>query len=93
MEQLKQSDALIYEAIRGEIDRENYKLELIASENFVSVAVLEALGCVMTNKYAEGYPGHLLRFLYTDKQEPKSSVYCLQTIVSKPPYRLVWQFV
>ena len=58
MEQLKQSDALIYEAIRGEIDRENYQLELIASENFVSVAVLEALGCVMTNKYAEGYPGH-----------------------------------
>ena len=58
MEKLKQSDALIYEAIRGEIDRENYKLELIASENFVSVAVLEALGCVMTNKYAEGYPGH-----------------------------------
>lgn len=49
---------MIYEAIRGEIDRENFKLELIASENFVSRAVLEALGCLMTNKYAEGYPGH-----------------------------------
>ncbi len=58
MNRLKQFDASIYEAIRGEIDRENYKLELIASENFVSKAVLEALGCVMTNKYAEGYPGH-----------------------------------
>ena len=58
MNRLKQFDASIYEAIRGEIDRENYKLELIASENFVSNAVLEALGCVMTNKYAEGYPGH-----------------------------------
>ena len=57
MNRLKQFDASIYEAIRGEIDRENYKLELIASENFVSAAVLEALGCVMTNKYAEGYPG------------------------------------
>lgn len=58
MDTLKQSDPKIYDAIRGEIDRENYKLELIASENFVSRAVLEALGCVMTNKYAEGYPGH-----------------------------------
>ena len=55
---LKKFDPSIYEAIHGEIDRENYKLELIASENFVSLAVLEALGGVMTNKYAEGYPGH-----------------------------------
>ena len=58
MDILKQTDVHIYEAIRGEIDRENYKLELIASENFVSPAVLQALGCLMTNKYAEGYPGH-----------------------------------
>ena len=58
MKTLKQSDPEVYQSIRGEIDRENYKLELIASENFVSKAVLEANGCVMTNKYAEGYPGH-----------------------------------
>lgn len=58
MELLKKSDPDIYKAIQGEIDRETNKLELIASENFVSPAVLEALGCVMTNKYAEGYPGH-----------------------------------
>jgi len=58
MDILKQTDIHIYEAICGEIDRENYKLELIASENFVSPAVLQALGCQMTNKYAEGYPGH-----------------------------------
>ncbi len=58
MNKIKEKDPEIYDAIRGEIDRENYKLELIASENFVSEAVLEALGCVMTNKYAEGYPGH-----------------------------------
>ena len=58
MKTLKQFDPEIFEAIKGEAGRESYKLELIASENFVSKAVLEALGCVMTNKYAEGYPGH-----------------------------------
>jgi len=54
---LKQFDPEIYEAIRLETERQEYKLELIASENIVSEAVLEALGNVMTNKYAEGYPG------------------------------------
>ena len=44
-------------AIRGELDRQEFTLEMIASENFVSRAVLEAAGSVMTNKYAEGYPG------------------------------------
>jgi len=54
---LKAADIEIYQAIRDEISRQNDKLEMIASENFVSVAVLEAMGQVMTNKYAEGYPG------------------------------------
>jgi len=58
MKVLEKNDPDIYNAIKGEIDRETNKLELIASENFVSPAVLQALGCVMTNKYAEGYPGH-----------------------------------
>jgi glycine hydroxymethyltransferase len=53
---LKEVDPEVYEAIKGEMEREATKLELIASENFVSKAVLEAAGCVMTNKYAEGYP-------------------------------------
>ena len=57
MIELKDSDPEIYEAIKNEINRQDTKLELIASENFVSMAVLEALGSVMTNKYAEGYPG------------------------------------
>lgn len=57
LENIKQFDPDVYEAIKKEIDRENNTLELIASENFVSQAVLEANGCVMTNKYAEGYPG------------------------------------
>ena len=54
---LQQSDPEIYAAVKNELHRQNTKLELIASENFVSTAVLEAAGCVMTNKYAEGYPG------------------------------------
>ncbi|MBC8183408.1 serine hydroxymethyltransferase [candidate division KSB1 bacterium] len=54
---LKNADPEIYKSINDEISRQNNLLELIASENFVSVAVLEAMGQVMTNKYAEGYPG------------------------------------
>jgi glycine hydroxymethyltransferase len=54
---LKQVDPEIYEAIYSETIRQNEKIELIASENFVSAAILEAQGGVMTNKYAEGYPG------------------------------------
>jgi glycine hydroxymethyltransferase len=54
---LAETDPEIADAIRNEIHRQNSGLELIASENFVSRAVLEAAGSVMTNKYAEGYPG------------------------------------
>ena len=54
---LAESDPEVADAIRSELRRQNNGLELIASENFVSHAVLEAAGSVMTNKYAEGYPG------------------------------------
>ncbi len=57
MQHLKSVDVEIFSAVQSEINRQNTKLELIASENFVSLAVLEALGTVLTNKYAEGYPG------------------------------------
>jgi glycine hydroxymethyltransferase len=57
MSALSKYDPEVYAAILGETHRQAEKLELIASENFVSEAVLEALGSVMTNKYAEGYPG------------------------------------
>lgn len=56
-EVLRDVDPEIYEAIRNEIGRQEFKLDLIASENFVSHAVLAALANVMQNKYAEGYPG------------------------------------
>lgn len=54
---LKETDPLIYEAIKNETKRQKNTIELIASENFTSRAVLEAMGSVLTNKYAEGYPG------------------------------------
>lgn len=54
---IKNQDPDIYEAMMNELNRQQTKLELIASENFVSRAVLEAAGSVLTNKYAEGYPG------------------------------------
>ena len=57
MQNLARTDPEVAEAIRNETRRQGSQLELIASENFVSEAVLEALGTVLTNKYAEGYPG------------------------------------
>lgn len=57
MENLKKQDPKVYEAIKLELGRQRDKIEMIASENFVSEAVMEAQGSVLTNKYAEGYPG------------------------------------
>ncbi|HUF69512.1 MAG TPA: serine hydroxymethyltransferase [Longimicrobiales bacterium] len=57
MESLPGRDPEVHEAIAAELNRQNDSLELIASENFTSLAVLEAMGSVLTNKYAEGYPG------------------------------------
>ena len=54
---LEEVDAEIFGAIRSELGRQRHEIELIASENIVSRAVLEAQGSIMTNKYAEGYPG------------------------------------
>jgi len=54
---LAKQDAVLLDTIKAEIERERQTLEMIASENFVSPAVLEAAGSVLTNKYAEGYPG------------------------------------
>lgn len=54
---LRRVDETIYDAIVGEVRREHVEIELIASENYVSRAVLDVVGAVITNKYAEGYPG------------------------------------
>ena len=57
-ENLKQDDIETYDAIMKELNRQRHKIELIASENFVSNGVMEAMGSYLTNKYAEGYPDH-----------------------------------
>ena len=54
---LMKSDSAVAELVRKELDRQEYGLEMIPSENYVSLAVLEAMGTVLTNKYSEGYPG------------------------------------
>src|SRR5690625_3701552 len=56
MSHIKSQDPKLFEAIESEFDRQDKNIELIASENFVSKAVLEAQGSILTNKYAEGYP-------------------------------------
>jgi glycine hydroxymethyltransferase len=58
MKHLAQQDEQVFQAIQKELGRQRSKIELIASENFVSEAVMEAQGSVLTNKYAEGYPDH-----------------------------------
>ena len=57
MSHLQKADQGVYEAIQAELKRQQDNLELIASENIVTRAVMEAAGSVLTNKYAEGYPG------------------------------------
>ena len=57
MEFLTQQDPELGAAVRAEYDRQRRNIELIASENIVSPAVMAAMGTVLTNKYAEGYPG------------------------------------
>lgn len=57
LEQLKKQDPDVFQSIAQETDRQKYGLEMIASENYASVAVMEAQGSILTNKYAEGYPG------------------------------------
>ena len=57
MEDIEAVDVEIAQAIKDEFDRQNSHIELIASENWVSPAVMSAMGSVLTNKYAEGYPG------------------------------------
>ena len=56
-ELLKTADPEVYAAMEKELDRQKYGIELIASENFASPAVMQAMGTILTNKYAEGYPG------------------------------------
>ena len=52
-----QKDTLVFDLIEKELERQRHGIELIASENFTSLAVMQAMGTVLTNKYAEGYPG------------------------------------
>ena len=71
---LKTADPEVYETLKRENERQENSLILIASENYVSPAVLEASGCTMTNKYAEGYPG--ARYYGGNKYVDELENYC-----------------
>ena len=100
---LQTEDREIYDLIRQELKRQQEQIELIASENIVSKAVMEAQGSVLTNKYAEGYPGrryyHGCEFV--DKVEqltgPKSCLMhnlsmCSLIPEARPTRRFIWRF-
>ncbi len=75
---LKNSDKEIFDSIAAEKDRQFYNLELIASENYVSEAILEAQGSVLTNKYAEGYPQK--RYYGGCREIDKSETYAIERV-------------
>ncbi len=86
MRTLAEADPEIADAVRGELNRQNSGLELIASENFVSRAILAAAGSVFTNKYAEGYPGTpLLRRLRVRGRRGKPGDRARQEAVRRRP--------
>jgi hypothetical protein len=72
MTPLQQQDPEIWHAIQGERSRQKYGLEMIASENYTSSAVMQAQGTVLTNKYAEGYPGKNIMVVVNLLMKPKS---------------------
>ncbi len=98
-EEIKNEDVEIAEAIQAEMDRQNSHIELIASENWVSKAVMAAMGSPLTNKYAEGYPERditadasvwmLLRILPESGQKSCSSAN-MPTCSLIPEHRLIW---
>lgn len=86
MSQLSKQDPEIFGYLQLEAKRQNQNLELIASENFASRATIEAMGSVLTNKYAEGYPGKR----YYGGCEHVDSVEELARNRAKELYGVVW---
>ncbi len=97
---IEAQDPEFFAAIAGEERRQKENLELIASENYASRAVREAMGCVMTNKYAEGYPGKryyggcewvdVAETLAIDRAEANSSAPTTPTCSRTPARRPTW---
>lgn len=102
MSYIKDCDIEVYNAIQAEEKRQEEGIELIASENFVSKAVMEAAGSVFTNKYAEGYPGKryyggcvnvdTVETLAIERLK-KSLVQNLQMFSHIQDLKLIWEFM
>ena len=100
-DEIKKADSEIADAIQAEMERQNSHLELIASENWVSKAVMAAMGSPLTNKYAEGYPGKryyggcqcvdVVEDLAREEQRSYSAV--IMPMYSRiPAHRQTWQY-
>ncbi len=89
---VKAVDEAVYKAMMDELDRQETHVELIASENFVSEAVMNAMGSHLTNKYAEGYPGKRYyggcEFVDVAEMEPSMSMSSL-TRARRPTRRFI----
>ena len=100
-ENMKNNDPEVFNTVKNELNRQRTSLEMIASENFVSKAVLEASGNIMTNKYAEGYPGKryyggcecvdVVENLARDRAK-NFSIANMQMFSLTPVLRLTWPF-
>ena len=107
-DEIKKADSEIADAIQAEMERQNSHLELIASENWVSKAVMAAMGSPLTNKYAEGYPGKRYYGGWEVTSECKLAVLCCISLGEKeqrsyltvimpmyshiPEHRQIWQY-
>ena len=100
MDRLQQADPEVFAAIAGERKRQQFGLEMIASENYTSPAVMAAQGSCLTNKYAEGYPGKryyggcefvdVVEQLAIDRAEASSSAPSTPTCSRTPGRRRTW---
>ena len=99
---LKRQTAEIADAIKAEMERQNSHIELIASENWVSKAVMAAMGSPLTNKYAEGYPGKryyggcecvdVVENLAMRQSEESYLAVSMQMFSHIPEHRQIWQY-
>lgn len=103
MEYVKQADNEVFQAMLQEKERQQDKIELIASENFVSRAVMDAMGSILTNKYAEGYPDKryyggceyvdIVDVILQENVPRKYSAQIMPMYSLIPVLRRIWQFI
>ena len=90
-DEITKTDPEIADAIKAEMERQNSHIELIASENWVSKAVMAAMGSPLTNKYAEGYPGKRYYGGCQEREQRSCSAVNMSMFSHIPVHRQIWQ--